>query len=215
MSPSVTLRESGRWLSPPSTHSQNPNLYVPRSHRSRPRPPPLRTALSALSHLSLTTPCPAARVSLTPLTSLSRRSHSLRSEPLSCREIQRRFTRHIFRCISHLPSEPLYRRFLGYSHGYQAVQCHSTQWGVHCLLFLSRRSHPLEKTVCRAILRYTLWTTKQFATLRGRYYADSFTAICFISLLYRLRRSTAYFSVTVTDFGGSSLIVHTERVPSS
>jgi hypothetical protein len=76
------------------------------------------------------------------------------------------------------------------------------------LLFLSRRSHPLEKTVCRAILRYTLWTSKPVATLRGRYYADSFPAFCVIYLLYCLRRSTAYFSVTVTDFGGSSIIVH-------
>jgi hypothetical protein len=147
--------------------------------------------------------------------SRSRRSHSLRSEPFSCREIQRRFTRHIFRCISHLPSEPLYRRFLGYSHGYQAVQCHSTQWGVHCLLFLSRRSHSLEKTVCRATLRYTLWTSKPFATLRGEILRRFVP--CILRYIPTLPSQTLYrrFSVIVTDFRGSSITSTQRGVPSS
>jgi hypothetical protein len=161
MSPSVTLRESGRWLSPPSTHSQNPNLWVPPSHRPRPRPPrppPLRTAHTALSHRSLTTPCPAARVSLTPLRT------SLR--PLSLSPLRTALTLSKKRCVG-----PPY----------------DTPSGLVNLLPLSE----------------------------GRYYADSFTAICFISLLYRIRRSAAYFSVTVTDFRGSSITSTQRGVPSS
>lgn len=120
-------------------------------------------------------------------------------------EIQRQIVPHIFRCISNLPSQPPYRLYLGHSHRFQAVQCHSTQWRVPLWLFLSRRSHPLEKTVCRAILRYTLCTSKPSNSLIGRYYADSVPAFCFISLTYRLRLSTVGFVVTVTHFYALSM----------